>query len=370
MPSEISKENKDILISLAQEGARIKTELTISSTPLTPLNLKGELDKFLKSTKYNPKFLYKDSKIKRYDLIIDDLERKAEQLDLPSDLFFHLIKYLNHLRLLYHAKRSIGKSTFPIYASLIFNWEILDPQNLLKQVPPTKFRNEEKVKLMNAWEIKDILKSSIQKNYNIPNFDVCINNFSNNLIFVNLETVNIGKGIKRFQNNVKRLIVHEVESHVIQNYNIRSSNNPLRTLSQFSHSELYSEGLAVYNEINSHTITKKSFDNYYFRLKAANNLHLSFRELFEMLVSDGLSIKHALNIVYRAKRGMYDTSHPGGFPKDSAYLMGYKAVLDFLKKNPEKNMYYTKNPLVAKLLMKYNLLGKKEILLPRFVERK
>ena len=354
------------LFYIARVGSQIRNELMVSSTPLTPINLEEETGKFLKSTKYNPRFIYKSPGLKRYDIVIDDLERKAELLDLPDDLFFHIIEYLNHLRLLYHARHSIGRPTFPVYAKLVFNWEIIKPEIVLKEIPKTKFDNENKTKLNNALEIRDKLKETIDKKYKIPNFDVRINNISKNLIFVNFDTIYIGKDIKRFQNNVERLIVHEVESHVIQNYNIRVSNNPLRTMSLFSASELYSEGLAVYNEINTKTITKKSFDNYYFRLKAANNLHLGFRELFDLLIADGLTVKHAFNITYRAKRGMADTSKPGGFPKDSAYLLGYKAVLDYLKHNPEKNMYYAKNPNLTNLLLKYDLIGEKRLLTPKF----
>lgn len=362
--SEIKNSND--LYEIALIGGQIRNELMVSSTPLTPVNLEEETEKFLKSTKYNPQFVYKKPELKRYDIIIDNLERKAELLDLPDDLFFHIIEYLNHLRLLYHARHSIGRPTFPVYAKLVFNWDILTPEDIIKEIPKTKFEKEDKTQLRNAIEIVNQLQNVIDKRYGIPNFRVRINNFSRNLIFVNFETIDIGKDIKRFQNNVERLIVHEVESHVIQNYNMRTSNNPLRTMSKFSVSELYSEGLAVYNEINTKTITKKSFDNYYFRLKAANHLHLSFRELLEMLIADGLSIKHAFNITYRAKRGMADTSKPGGFPKDSAYLLGYKAVLDYLKHNPERNMYYAKNPNLTNLLLKYNLVGKKKLLIPKF----
>lgn len=366
----ISRKDKLELYKIAAEGAKLRNTLMVASTPLTPLNFSDEIEKFLKSTTYNPQFKYDIPALKRYDLIIDNLERRVELLDLPSDFFSHLIDYLNHLRLLYHTRRSIGKPTFPIYAGLVFNWEMIKPEAILKAVPKTKFQNEEKGELLNAKQIRDRLQEAIDKDYKSSRFRVHINNFSTNLIFVDFDTLYIGKNIKRFQNNVDRLIAHEIESHLIQNLNIRDAKNPLLVLSKYSQSELYSEGLAVYNEINTKTITKKSFDNYYYRLKAINNLHLSFRDIFEMLHADGLSIKHSLNIAYRVKRGLSDTSRPGGFPKDSAYLLGYKAVLDFLKSNPKKTMYFAKNPNLTTLLMKHNLLGKKKIVLPKFYNSK
>ena len=65
---------------------------------------------------------------------------------------------------------------------------------------------------------------------------------------------------------------------------------------------------------------------------------------------------------------MPDTSKPGGYPKDAAYLLGYKAVLDFLKEGEEKNMYYSKDPNLTTLLLKYDLLKERNLLLPEFVK--
>jgi len=367
MPQIITSDNKRELFSIAKKGARIRSSLNLDTTALTPVNFQEEKVKFFKSRIYNPKYKYNPPPDKRFDLEIDELEQRVEKINLPYDLLYHLIEYLNHLRFLYHARHSIGRDTFPVYAKLAYDWEITDPDELLKSLPEFKFKNEERGKLMKAPQIAEELQKVMAEKYKIPDFSVKVNNFSRNMIFVDFDVIRIGHEIKRFKNNVKRLVVHEVESHVIQNYNIRKSENLLRILSKLSDSNLYSEGLGVYNEVMTGTLTKKSFQNYYYRLKSVKNYHLSFRKIYEMLLNDGLSEKHAFNIAYRVKRGMYDTSKPGGYPKDSAYLLGYKAVLEFLKDNPEKIMYYAKNPHLTKLLMKYNLIKKDNILYPKFV---
>lgn len=359
--------NKDLreLKKIANKSVRIKNSLLIYSTILTPKNLSKETDRFFKSKRYNPQFEYKELP-NINDHNIDDLERRVESIDLPNELFYHLIDDINNLRLLYHTRRSIGKATFPIYSNLFFDWNIVSPESIVKEVYLPKFQNENKGKLRKSNEIKNQLQEIIDKKYKIPYYRVRVNNYSKNIIFVKSNIIFVGRGIKRFQNNVDRLMVHEVESHLIQNYNMKKLRNPLLRLTRLSTSELYAEGLAVYNEIKTNTITKKAFDNYYFRLKAVNNLNLSFREIYEMLISDGLDSKHAYNITFRVKRGMTDTSKPGGYPKDAAYFLGYKAVLDFLKHNKEKTMYYSKNPNLTKLLMKYKLIKKEDILLPKF----
>lgn len=361
--------HKDIieLKKIANKSIKIKNALLIYSPILTPKNLAKETERFFKSPTYNPQFEYGESpNINDHD--IDELERRTESLDLPSELFYYLIDDLNNLRLLYHTRRSVGKSTFPIYSKLFFDWNIVSPESIVNGVSKPNFQNENKGALRDAVDIKNQLQETIDKKYNIPYYRVRINSFPKNIIFVKSNIIFIGSGIKRFQNNVDRLIVHEVESHLIQNYNMKNIRNPLLKLTRLSTSELYAEGLAVYNEIKSNTITQKAFDNYYFRLKAVNNLSLSFREIYEMLVTDGLDTKHAFYITFRVKRGMTDTSKPGGFPKDAAYLLGYKAVLDFLKNDKEDTMYYSKDPNLTKLLIKYELIKKRDVLLPDFIK--
>ncbi len=366
MPRKISTSSKNELFRIALRTTNIRHSLVLDSTALTPVNLLEEKERFSKSTTYNPIFEYAPPPPDRFDIEIDELEQRVEKIELPYDLLYHLIEYLNHLRFLYHARRSIGRPTFPVYARLAFNWAISDPDKLIASLPKFKFENEDKGPLVPAPEIAQQLGVIFKNRYEIEDFPVEVNYFSTNMIFVDYSVIKIGKDIKRYQNNINRLIVHEIESHALQNLNIRKSQNHLRLMSKLSDSYLYSEGLGVYNEVKTNTMTKKAFENYYYRLKAVKNSHLGFREIYNNLIKDGLSQKHAFNISFRVKRGMLDTSRSGCHPKDAAYLLGYKAVLKFLEDNPEEIMYYAKNPHLTKLLMKYNLLGEKDLMLPIF----
>lgn len=366
MPQKISTSSKNELFKIALRTSDIRHSLVLDSTALTPINLAEEKEKFFKSTTHNPIFEYTPPPPDRFDIEIDELEQRVEKMDLPYDLLYHLIEYLNHLRFLYHARRSIGRPTFPVYAKLAFNWPISDPDKLVASLPKFEFTNENKGELISAPDIARQLERVLKQRYEVKDFPVEVNYFSTNMIFVDYSVIKIGKDIKRFQNNINRLIVHEIESHALQNLNIRKSENHLRLMSKLSDSYLYSEGLGVYNEVMTKTITKKSFNNYYYRLKAVKNSHLGFREIYNNLIKDGLSQKHAFSISLRVKRGMLDTSRAGCHPKDAAYLLGYKAVLKFLEDNTQEIMYYAKNPHLTKLLMKYNLLGDKDLILPKF----
>ncbi len=366
LAQKISPSSKNELLKIALRSTSIRRALDLNSTGISPINFQAEKEKFFKSKTCNPIFEYTPPPPERFDLEIDELEQRVEKIELPYDLLYHLIEYLNHLRFLFHARHSIGKPTFPVYAKLAFDWRIIDPDKLIESLPKFNFQNETRGPLVEAPEIAKQLDVTLKDKYKISDLPVEVNYFSTNMISVDFDVIKIGKDIKRFQNNIDRLIVHEIESHALQNYNIRTSKNYLRLMSKLSDTYLYSEGLGVYNEVKTGTITRKSFQNYYYRLKAIKNSHLSFREIYNNLINDGLSEKHAFNISFRVKRGMLDTSKSGCYPKDASYLLGYKTVLGFLKDNPEKIMYYAKNPHLTKLLIKYNLLGDENLIMPKF----
>ncbi len=363
---KISTGSKNELLKISKRSASIARNLRLSTSVITPVNLESESNKFFKSKTYSPRFEYFALPLLRFDIEIDELEQRVEKLELPYDLLFHLIEYLNHLRFLYHARHSVGRETFPAYAKLAFNWEIIDPDSLIDLLPKIEFSNEERGKLMNAHSIVEELEMKMGNHYKMLNSKIKVDDLASNMIFVDFNTIKIGKDIRRFENNVRRLFVHEIESHVLQNHNVKISKNSMLFMSTISDFFLYGEGLAVYNEIRTKSITRSAFQNYYYRLKAVKESYLSFRELYEMLREDGLSEKQAFNISFRVKRGMGDTSKSGCYPKDSAYLLGYKAILDFLNNNDENLLYYSKSPKITKLLLKYNLIGKYKIVLPEF----
>ncbi len=72
-------------------------------------------------------------------------------------------------------------------------------------------------------------------------------------------------------------------------------------------------------------------------------------------------------MTYRVKRGMMDTSQPGGFPKNASYLLGYHEIENLYAENySEKLMYATKSPILSTLLHNYGLIEMDKILIPKF----
>ena len=252
-------------------------------------------------------------------------------------------------------------------ADALFDWNIIDADPLMQMFENYNFNETHDPKLYDCDMIKESLEDTLFRRYQVEDYTVSIDTFAHNIIRAGSKKVSVGCRIKRTRGNVERLIVHEIESHVLQTLNIKKSNNPLLELSKYNDMNLYSEGLAVYNEVMTQTLTQTSLETYYYRLKAVSMLGLSFRSIFNYL-SQHLPSDKAYLITYRIKRGMGDTSLPGGFPKDAAYFQGFKVVHEYLKKGGRlKDMYYTKTPQLTQLLNKYGLLPDKPYYLPHFV---
>jgi hypothetical protein len=69
----------------------------------------------------------------------------------------------------------------------------------------------------------------------------------------------------------------------------------------------------------------------------------SFAELFQYLKSRGMQEKSAVNMSFRVKRGLSDTSQPGAMSKDYCYYKGLKSIENFVSGGGNiKDLYYGK----------------------------
>jgi hypothetical protein len=362
---EIDKKEKEKLETLAREIIKIKYALRIGTSQLTPLNHLEEMEKFFKSDNYNPKYIYRKIELPDYGLKIDELKSKVSKLHIPQDLKEHILSFLDDEKNLYKTKISIGKNDFSENAHSLFDWGKDRLDLLLAKTPDVKFKMHIKHKMTNAEYIKERFLKTLN-DYEVGGFEVGINNFSSHIINVGQRTINIGSQIKRFECNVDRLVVHEIESHVLQTNNIKNSTSALSELSKYGNQNLYSEGLAVFNEIYDRKITPSAFETYFFRIKAVRLLHQSFREIYKTL-SEDINPHKAFVMTYRVKRGLSDTSKPGGFPKDAAYLLGFHEIENLINEGFNKKLLYaTKSPVLTSLLDKYGLIDTEKLLTPQF----
>ncbi|RLE39346.1 hypothetical protein DRJ17_01335 [Candidatus Woesearchaeota archaeon] len=141
---------------------------------------------------------------------------------------------------------------------------------------------------------------------------------------------------------VKRLIIHEVGTHILCAEN--GLLQPYKIFYYGTANYLKSEeGLAVFNEDKFGVLYTNALRNYACRVIAADSiLKNSFIETFNKL-KIYLPDKAAFRLTLSAKRGAGDTSEPGGCTKGMVYLKGYLELKELEQKGADLSwLYYGK----------------------------
>lgn len=366
----LSNSQKIELFSFGKDALDVGRNFSLGPEILTPVNFAEEKKKFFSKNTYNPQFIYLYEKRPDINIPLLELRHRLNKLEIPDDIKVFLHEYLNDLKVHELAIRSVGTIDFSYFAQKLFDWDIESLETVEKRLPKVRFFEEKKPRIYNAEEMGEVFKDYMENKLGLTDFVVHIDAFNDHTIWVGENRLCIGRSIKRNSNNLKRLIVHELESHILQRSNILTSNNPLLRLSKLYENRLYAEGLAVYNEFLTKTLTENAYETYWLRLKAVTMLQYSFRDIFEEL-SRYTGVDKAFMITYRVKRGMGDTASPGGFPKDASYLYGFEKVYKFVKEGGDLAfLYLVRVPETGNLLKKHGLLSSYKYRLPSFVKSK
>ena len=147
--------------------------------------------------------------------------------------------------------------------------------------------------------------------------------------------VYIRKGEKFSFAGVERLIVHELQTHVIRMENSARQKYKIFQIGFPRYLET-EEGLAAYNEEQSKNLLHNKIKKIYAGRVIAVSLALEkgFADTFAEL-SKHFSDEDSWRLALRAKRGLLDTSEAGGFTKDYIYLSGKLKVKKFFETEKE-----------------------------------
>ncbi len=338
---------------------------------LTPINFADENKRFLDAYNsgeiYNPTYKYLSfNSDGSYDFDIDESDISG-----LNKLLFDALQELNVEIEMY---KSIGNSTrFTELSKRLYG--IPNPmlsavaEAILTEDMNVTTSTHEDARIISVLELKKAIEQRLIEygfEWNVILSDKMVAKVS---VEPDCKTIFINSTKEYTLSDVKRLIVHEVDTHVL-----RSENGYLRECFVLaygtSRSLIHEEGLAIYNEYANNVLDKDTMKLYAGRFLACLNIDLSFYELFDMLKRKRLTESQALYIVSRIKRGISDTSLPGGFIKDYVYFQGFFDVKNAVESESSmyKRMYYGSIGLGECELMSSEIcdaINKEEIIYPR-----
>ncbi len=167
------------------------------------------------------------------------------------------------------------------------------------------------------------------------------------------------------QTLLNSILAHEVQTHLLRSHNQKLQILPKEKSSQYIRTE---EGLATLNSKFVRRQVDFSYSCYRYLTCTWAQKH-SFADVFAQLIKTAqFNFDRAWNFTLRSKRGLTDTSQPGGFTKDIVYLEGALMVLDWLteKDHDPHDLYLGKISLSQ--VSEYRLHAQREgLIFPDFL---
>jgi len=333
---------------------------------LQPINYIEEVENFKLDPNSNPKFTYED----HTDLIYK-LENKIEKIKIPDTKIGKIFQdKTKEIKLMLKCLEFLGTSEFTSHFSkltpIVQESELLKAKLYLENdIKPLlnsgkKYNQKEFIKLFQEVLDKYKLNYKIELDKNtLTRMKVT----SKKKIKINANTQ------KLTENQVKKLIAHEIETHAITYQNGNQQPYKIFNYGFANYIELQ-EGLAIYNQEK-----KLGIKHNYF---AANNfignkvvLENSFKDAYEILKEQNI-IKNPINFIARCKKGISNTKFKGGNTKQLVYFRGALKVRDLIERNPNiiKILYLGKiNFSSIPTLKKADFINQR-IILPEFLINK
>jgi uncharacterized protein (TIGR02421 family) len=306
---------------------------------LDPINSEEEQAKFLASKSYNPQFRY-------LPIPEQDYQRMSAELDalMPDEspigrLFEHTRNYLRRrLRL----RRVLGTAEFwdpDLYGR---------PSQDLIQLAERILKDERRLAMHEASDeiygadfVVNLMEQALRR-YGLHEWTVLARP---SISATNVESanrvINVRSDARYSMITAKRLIVHEVETHVL-----RAANGYRQPFGIFGAALIpgylaTEEGLALVNEERAGYIDHPRLRVLAARVIASHLSRLnSFRQIYDELLAYDLDPEETWITVKRVKRGLGNTVHPGGYIKDHVYLWGKIKLEQFIVEGGELASLY------------------------------
>lgn len=289
---------------------------------VTPLNSRTELERFLVDPRYNPRFVYPpvSAEVEELEKVLDGLEcgRGAigEILDAKRSELLERA----------HLLRTVGTEDFTASSLALYPLGT-DADQQEARATPMAFSTTPPGKLLATEDVAQEVQSFIWQlglDWKVRISPSQSAEFS----VTKGHTLFVRKGVWATKERIRGVIAHEIETHIFTVENGRRQPYAIFTYG-FARFLQTQEGLA--DAIKARTrspgedaaATPWALSKY---LAVLDAQHGSFAEVAERARSHGMNLQQSFNTTLRVKRGLTDTSKPGGFTKDAIYWLGRREV--------------------------------------------
>ncbi len=289
-----------------------------------PVNFHEEAKKFLDDKSYNPNFRYKEN-----DDELEDLERQINRIKYDdTDLGRLFNKKIIELKTYLDLIRVRGSSEFTQQSALIFGTtseqDIEEIKNL--QIPVSAQNNKHKI---SSLELKEIFEKKLSE-YGLHDWRVILKKHLLTKCVVNRnKKILIKNNVSFSSSRVLELIIHEIDTHLLTSENGGRQKYKLFNYGFANYLETQ-EGLAMHNEVSQGHIHSEEIHKNILTESIYHAQKMSLAELYHSIKAKKLTEKSAIDICFRVKRGIGDTSQPGAFTKDYIYFSGRKKIKNFI----------------------------------------
>lgn len=328
--------NRNISKSLKNIDNKLKIIYgKLSFFAINPINTAKEKEKFFKSKDYEPQFEYSN-----YRQNLELMKKRLKNMKPGKTIMGKILgNKRDDLFLMANLLQNRGKEDFTYYSIKLYDKpdkklvkEARKLMKLKKKKQKATISSKELVRKMRRvflqygvhWKVRE--KDMVAKA----------------AVMGSERELRIKKNEKFSDEIVKRLIVHEVGTHIMRIEN--GSEQPYKLFEYGFPGYLETEeGLAVVNEELNGCLNPRVLRIYAGRVLAIDkSLKYGFRETYNYLTKY-FDKQLAWKLTLRAKRGLIDTSQPGACTKDLVYLKGYVDVKNYVQKGGKlENLYYGK----------------------------
>jgi len=268
---------------------------------LTPINLLEEKEKFLKDNSYNPQFIYSE----------EIPEEKLYQYGKPQQKYLAL------------AQEILDKAYFG--------------------------RNEADLLMMEGkelseTEVEEKIKSFLDMHNLNDRYDIIWSNTYVSRTSITKNNIKLRLPADFRKEGLLGMLYHEIGTHALRrvNYEKQTWFNKKKELGFHDYLKT-EEGLAVLHSLipQSFKLAHKTSKYYLASYHAQKS---SFSELWKQMAPFTQNIEKKWALCFRQKRGLKDSSLPGGYSKDLVYFEGMIKTWKYLEKNnfDISGLYYGK----------------------------